>query len=97
MGGGGVAVGEGGGLLGGGVGVDLGLEGVGELLQALLLEAADGVAGELGGVEVGVGGEASGAGEEMMEGLAGLDGVDACGGELALEFDDCLLYTSRCV
>jgi hypothetical protein len=85
---GGVAVSEGGGGGGDGGGGDLGLEGVGVLLEALLLEAADGVAGELGGVEVSVRGEAAGAGEEVVEGLAGLDAVDAGGGELALELDE---------
>ena len=57
------------------------------LVEALLLEDAGGVAGEAGAEEVGLGGEAAGALDEVGEGLVGADGVDAGADELAFEAD----------
>ena len=46
---------------------------IGVLEEALFLYAADGLAGELGGEEVGFRCDAAGAGEQVVQGLTGLN------------------------
>ena len=87
--------GGGAGVRGGGDDGDLSVEVIGVLVQALLLHAARGEPGELRAEEVRVRREAAGTSEQMAEGLARFDIVDAGGVELALETDEAGLLGGR--